>query len=418
MSLKSYFFSFFWIASLLTTGSIFRFSMFDEMLCLFILFSSIKRGFLRSKTSIIFTTYVFFHILISIIYGYNGLKPILLDALMYAKPFVCAIACGSGYFVLRSKDNAILNKLIYLLLIVFFIDSVAALFVGARDVASRPPFWFTTNCTLAGTTTLMLLFYIFTENGQNKNKLILREAFLYGTLILTAMITMQGKYSGFVFCVFLLKIFCEKILPSIQSTSFRKRSISRFFSVFLFIISFLGALYLSLDDLHAYYLTDNENVARAMMARSLPKVLDGPFFFTGRGFGAFCSPVTSAYYPPSFMDDIGLSNVYGLSRAYSNLMSDGYLWSFAGCFGFFGIFLFFLFLAYMFKPFFKLLRLNALPPKLGFACLVCFTWIAIFAFGSGLMFGYGVFVMLLWGILRWKAVLTLQQEQHNYSNKK
>lgn len=408
MSLKGFIFSFLWIASLLSIGSVFRFLMFDELLCIFVLFCALKQGFWRSRKLVILIIYVLLHLVISVIYGYNGNKAILLDALMYAKPFVCALACGSGYFVLKSKDNNVLNVMIFFLLSIFFLDSIAAWMIGARNVASRPPFWFTTNCTLAGTTSLMMLFYMFTSKGLDKT--IPQKYYMYAILIMTVLVTMQGKYFGFAFSFFLLKFFSEKILPSLQSERSVKRISYKFISLLMLLFGICGVLFLALDDLNAYYLTDNQDVARVMMVRSLPKVLDGVYFFTGRGFGAFCSPVTSVYYPAGFMKEIGLSGVYGLSQSYSNLMSDGYLWSFAGCFGLIGVFLYAAFIIYMFNPFVKLWKNRILPAKLGFACLVCFSWVVIFSFGSGLMFGYGCFVMLLWGMLRWQAVQILKQE--------
>ena len=410
MSLKGFIFSFLWIASLLTIGSVFSFSLFDEILCLFILFFSLKKGFGRPWYVKLLFAYIFLHVIVSVTYGFNGLKPILLDALMYAKPFVCAIACGSGYFVLKTKDNNALNAIIFCLLFVLLADSVAAWVLGARDVSARPPFLFTTNFNLAGAMTLMSLFFLFTKKENEHGKLSLNNCFIYILLFMPVMITMQGKYFGFVFCFFFFKIFSKKILPSHQSQKFNKRSCYKILSLIMFVLGTVGMLYLAFDDLKAYYLTDNENVARVMMVRSLPKVLEGTYFFTGRGFGAFCSPITRTYYPAAFMDEIGLSRVYGLSRSYSNFMSDGYLWSYAGCFGFIGIILYVAFMIYMFLPFIKLLKNRILPIKLGFACLVCFAWIVIFSFGSGLMFGYGCFVTIMWGMLRWKAVQILKQE--------
>lgn len=382
--------------------------MFDELLCVFVLCCALKRGFWRSRKLGVLIIYVLLHLTISVLYGYNGNKAIILDALMYAKPFVCALACGSGYFVLKSKDNNALNAIIFCLLFVLLADSVAAWVLGARDVSARPPFWFTTNCTLAGTTSLMMLFYMFTS--KNMENAIQKRYYMYAILIMTVLITMQGKYLGFAFSFFMLRFFCEKILPSLQSNQSTTRISHKIISLVMLVLGICCIVYLALDDLNAYYLTDNQDVARVMMVRSLPKVLDGIYFFTGRGFGAFCSPITSVYYPANFMKEIGLSNVYGLSQSYSNLMSDGYLWSFAGCFGFIGICLYTLFMIYMFHPFVKLWKNRILPAKLGFSCLVCFSWVVIFSFGSGLMFGYGCFVMLLWGMLRWKAVQLLEKE--------
>lgn len=410
MSLKGFIFSFLWIASLLTIGSVFSFSLFDEILCLFILFVSLKRGLGRSWYVKLLFVYVLLHVVVSVTYGFNGLKPILLDALMYAKPFVCAIACGSGYFVLKSKDNNALNAMIYCLLFVLFADSVSAWVFGAREVSARPPFLFTTNFNLAGAMTLMSLFFLFTKKENECRKMTLKDCFIYFLLFMPVLITMQGKYFGFVFCFFFFKFFSEKILPSLQSQKLNKRSFYKILSLIMFMVGGIGVFYLAFDDIKAYYLTDNENVARVMMVRSLPKVLEGIYFITGRGFGAFCSPVTRTYYPTAFMDDIGLSRVYGLSQSYSNFMSDGYFWSYAGCFGFIGIILYVAFMIYMFNPFVKLWKNRILPVKLGFACLVCFSWILIFSFGSGLMFGYGCFVTIIWGMLRWKAVQLLEKE--------
>ena len=410
MSLKGFIFSFLWIASLLTTGSVYTFSLFDEMLCLFVLAIALRQGFWKSRCLIVLLAYVFSHIAISFVYGYNGVKPILLDALLYAKSFVCAFACGSGYFVLKKKDVNVLNVVIYCLLCFFFIDSIAAWLAGARDVAARPPFWFTTNCTLAGTTTLMLLFCFFMQNKDEQKTTTPKNCFLYAVLIMTVLITMQGKYFGFVFSFFGLMFFCKKMVPSMQFGNSRTRFFYKFSSLVLFVLGVMGMTLLALDDINAYYLTDSQDVARVMMVRSLPKVLDGAFFFTGRGFGAFCSPVTSTYYPARFMNEIGLSHVYGLSESYSKLMADGYVWSFAGCFGLIGILLYSAFMIYMFKPFVELWKNKILPVKLGLACLVCFSWTMIFSFGSGLMFGYGCFVMLLWGLVRYKALCLLRTQ--------
>lgn len=413
MSLKGFIFSFLWIASLLTIGSVFSFSMFDEVLCIFVLLCALQQGFWKSPYLIILTTYVFIHIAISIMYGYNGIKPILLDALMYTKPFACALACGSGYFVLNEKDNRVLIAIVYCLLYFFFLDSIATWISGARDVAAKPMFWFTTNCTLAGTTTLMLLYYLSMQKKDELKIITSRNCFLYVILLLTALITMQGKYFGFVFIFFILVFVFKKIVPSMQSGSFRTRSFYKLSFLIMSVLGFMGVGLLALDDLNAYYLTDNQEVARVMMVRSLPRVLDGVFFFTGRGFGAFCSPITRIYYPVTFMDEMGLSNVYGLSHSFPNFMADGYLWSYAGCFGFIGICLFTLFMIYMFNPFIKLWKNKILPAKLGFACLVCFSWTIIFSFGSGLMFGYGSFIMLLWGGARYEAVCLLRTQHEN-----
>lgn len=416
MSLKGFIFSFLWIASLLTIGSVFSFSMFDEVLCVFVLLCALQQGFWKSPYLIILTTYVFIHIAISIMYGYNGIKPILLDSMMYVKPYVCAFACGSGYFVLKKKDINGLNVVIYCLLCFFFIDSIAAWFVGARISSDRPPFWFTTNVSLAATTTLMLLFCFLMQMKDGQKITTLKNSFLYIVLLMPPLITNQGKYFGFVFSFFVLMFFSEKMLVSMQSGNLKIRSFYKMVSVIGVVLGILGVLHITRDDIKAYYITDNENIARAMMLRSLPQVLDGIYFFTGRGFGAFCSPVTRIYYPTTFMDEIGLSHIYGLSISYSNFMADGYLWSYAGCFGVMGIFLYIAFMIYMFDPFVKLLKNKILPPKLGFACLVCFSWIIIFSFGSGLTFGYGTFLMIIWGMLRWKAVLILEKEnkKENY----
>lgn len=410
MSLKGFIFSFLWIASLLTIGSVFDFSFFDELLCLAVLFFSLRKGFLHSRYLIILLVYTLFHLIISINFGYNINKAILLDALMYAKPFVCAIACGSGFFTLKSGENAILNKVIYVILFILFADCLLAFFTGARDSASSPPFLFVTNYNLAGTTTLMLLFYMFTRKENECGKITLKECFLFVVLLMTVPITMQGKYFGFTFCFIFLKIFCKKMIPFLQSNQFSIRFFYKAFSIIVITLGFLGVMSLALDDLKTYYLTDNEKMARAMMVRSLPKVLEGEYLITGRGFGAFCGPITRIYYPKAFMDEIGLSHVYGLSTSYSNFMADGYLWSFAGCFGLIGIILLLLFLRYMFAPFFELWKLRILPARMAFLCLVCFVWIVIFSFGSGLMFGYGCFVMMLWGMLRWRAVQLLGKE--------
>ena len=410
MSLKGIVFSFLWIASLLVTGSIFSFSLLDEMLCLFLLAFALRQGIWRSRYFVLFIAYILLHITISIVYDYNGIKPILLDALMYAKPFVCALACGSGYFVLNEKDNRVLKTIIYHLLYFLFADSFATWIFGIRDVAAKPLFWFTTNCTLAGTTTLMLLYYFFMQKKDELKIITLKKCFLYTILLLTALITMQGKYFGFVFVFFALMLFCKKMVSSIQLGNSQRRFFYKSLSLVMVVLMVMGVAYLALDDINAYYLTDNQNVARVMMVRSLPKVLDGVFFFTGRGFGAFCSPVTSLYYPAEFMNEIGLSQVYGLSESYSNLMSDGYLWSFAGCFGFIGIVLCIAFVFYMFRPLWTLWKIKKMPIKLFFSSLVCFSWIMIFSLGSGLMFGYGCFVMIIWGMLRWKAVQILKKE--------
>lgn len=410
MSLKGFIFSFLWIASLLTIGSVFSFSMFDEVLCVFVLVCALQQGFWKSPYLIILTTYVFIHITISISYGYNGVKPILLDALMYTKPFACALACGSGYFVLKKKDVNVLNAVVYCLLCFLFAVSVWSWFAGARDAAARPLFLYTANISLAATITLMFLFYFFLQQNCELKGMTLKKIFLYITLFTTIIITMQGKYFGFVFSFFVLTFFCGKMLTKLQSGNLKIRSLYKFISVIGVIFGVLGTLYVALDDIKTYYITDNENMARAMMLRSLSQVLDGIYSFTGRGFGAFCSPITKIYYPVAFMDEIGLSNVYGLSQSFPNFMADGYLWSYAGCFGFIGICLYILFMMYMFNPFIKLWKIKILPAKLGFACLVCFSWTIIFSFGSGLMFGYGCFVMLLWGMLRWRAVQILQKE--------
>ncbi len=413
MSLKGFIFSFLWIASLLTIGSVFSFSMFDEVLCIFVLLCALQQGFWKSPYLIILTTYVFIHIAISIMYGYNGIKPILLDALMYAKPYVCAFACGSGYFVLKKKDINVLNAVVYCLLCFLFAVSVWSWFAGARDAAARPLFLYTANFSLAATITLMLLFYFFLQQNCVLKGITLKKCFLYIALFTTIVITMQGKYFGFVFIFFVLNFFCGKMLTKLQSGNLKIRSLYKVISVIGVILGVLGTLYVALDDIKTYYITDNENMARAMMLRSLPQVLDGIYFFTGRGFGAFCSPISKIYYPVAFMDEMGLSNVYGLSHSFPNFMADGYLWSYAGCFGFIGICLFTLFMIYMFNPFIKLWKNKILPAKLGFACLVCFSWTIIFSFGSGLMFGYGSFIMLLWGGARYEAVCLLRTQHEN-----
>lgn len=407
MTRKGLFFIVLFLASLVFTGCTFEISFFDEVMCVLLLVWGIKRHVLKNKVFQIIVLYVFAHLLFSLIFPENTLRAMLLELLMYAKPFACAVVLGAGYVTFPKKDYAFIRKILLFLLVFLFFDELLSLLGGNADAAMPSFFVYRKNLFLAASITIVTLFFVLVSN-EWKNAFN-RKVFFYSVpLLLTIPLTLQGKYNGFVLTYLIILFFSFGFFPKMQNGSLTNRRIYKCFFVFAFFLALVGALYVSFDDLNKYYFSNNDKEARNVLLYSLPSVLKGPFLITGRGFASFCSPITQNYYPPHFLDEIGISSIWGLSRDFPNFMADAYSWSFLGTFGLVGFVLFFLFLVYLMLPFVKLYKIKKLPARLFFVSVMCFLWICIFAFGSSLMYGYGPFVLIIWGIARYEALCLLK----------
>ena len=409
MTRKGFFFIVLFLASLVFTGCTFEISFFDEVMCVLLLVWGVKRHVLKNKVFQIVVLYSIAHLLFSLFFPENTPKAMLLELLMYAKPFACAVVLGAGYVTFLKKDYVFIRKILFLLLVILFFDELLSLVVDNADAAKPSFFIYRKNLFLAASITIVTLFFILVSNEWKIafNK----KVFFYSIpLLLTIPLTLQGKYNGFVLTYLTMLLFSFWFFPKMQNGSLANRRIYKCFFIIAFFLALMGALYVSFDDLNKYYFSNNDKEARNVLLYALPSVLKGPFLITGRGFASFCSPITQIYYPPHFLDKIGISSIWGLSRDFPNFMADAYSWSFLGTFGLVGSFLFFLFLVYIMNPFVKLYKVNKLPARLFFVSVMCFLWICIFSFGSSLMYGYGPFVLIIWGIARYEALCLLKDQ--------
>jgi predicted membrane protein len=308
---------------------------------------------------------------------------------MFAKSYIIGIVAGTGFFFIDKNERTQMLKSLQLFKVLLLVIAIITVISGGIG-SHATNLIFDTNYSLAFTILITILFSAFLKEKQTLSMLD------YISLLLLAVLTTQGKYIGVSFLVVMIYIFFNIIYPKTHK--------SRKFFILLAAAIVLSLGYdLVFDDLQQYYLSDNDNMARRMMLLKLPHALDGYYGILGRGFASYCVPSLSIHYS-SFMDESGLSYVFGLSENNLRFINDGYYWSFIGEMGCVGVFLYIIYFIFILKPFYILYKQNTTNYNILALSAMMMSVILVFSFGSGFFFGSGPYIMLILGMLRCDAV--------------
>lgn len=380
-------------------------SFFDELLIIFIFAYAIKRKSLKNKFVIITILYFVLQTIYSLAMPYNHTKAIILDMMSFIKPYIILIIISEGFFYFEKQEKKILLRILFIIQLFLFSNALITVLSGNGGAHSPSFLIYARNLYLAGPLCFNAIMIIYLQNSRLNKYTIISLL----SLLISMPLELQGKYFGYSLLIIFLFFYIYYFLRYKKSAIRTNRIIYRLITFVIFLSIPLLLFIVALDDLNAFYFTNNDNVARMMMMKALPKVLDGFYAIAGRGFASYCSPITMIYYPKELLDNIGFSHVYGLNRIDSKLMMDGYYWSFLGVTGFIGLIMYILLLLYVTKPFYLMYKKNIIDNKLFLVFFACLGWIFIFSFGSGLMFGYGVYFTIVLGMIRRDAYLKYNQ---------
>lgn len=402
MIIKLFIFLISWIASIfMLSGKPNQFTFFDEILVLFILAYAIQKKALKNKIVIIVVLYFALETFYSLVLPYNHIKAIMLDMMLFIKPYIILIIISEGFFYFKEQEKKILLPILFITQLFLLSNALITVLSGNSGAHSPSFFIYARNFYLAAPLCFNAIMIFYLQNGRFNKYTIVSLL----SIFISMPLELQGKYFGFSLFFIFLFFYIYYFLKYKKSTIRTNRIIYRIITFVFFLSIPLLLLIVALDDLKEFYFTDNDNVARMMMMKALPKMLDGFYAIAGRGFASYCTPITMIYYPKEILDNVGISHVYGLGRIDSNLMMDGYFWSLFGETGFIGLIMYTLLLLYITKPFYLMYKKNMLDNKLFFLFFVCLGWIFIFSFGSGLMFGYGIYITIVLGMIRREAYL-------------
>src|SRR5574344_559369 len=406
-----------WILSVLFSTGATSFSFFDEALFIFIIADGVRNGLLWNKPFIIAVFYFISELVYSCFLPYNTFNALAQDMMMFSKAYLCAIACGEGFFSFDKNGLRNISKYVSLLIPFFFLIAIVTLLMGRCGAHAKPFLLYHSNYELAHSVSLTVFLLLYCRMNRVSERIELKKnVFLYLLLLLIYPLSMQGKFYGVLSLFFIFLFYARYMYMTIFSKKKINRVLMKLMTVAIILSSIALVLFMAYDDFQLYYTQGNDNVARRMMIVSLPQVLDGSYLFAGRGFASYCSPIVTKYYSV-FMDQIGLSSVFGLSRDYSAFMADGYYWSLLGELGIIGMMMYLLFLLYLIKPFYVLFRMKKLPGPLFFVFFLNFVWVIVFSFGSGGMFGLGLYVMIVLGLARNEANQLLKMNRCDFVNK-
>lgn len=405
MTYKAFLFLILWIGSILLREYA-LFSSVDELLALFILGVGIYNGALKSKTFVIVSVYFSVQLIYSLFLSYNLPIAIFQDFFMIARPYILVIIIGNGYFKLNLKDQAKILKYLYVLMFFLFINVVLTLIMGRSGTHAQSFAIYERNFSLAAVVYVVGLLILVLKKDYYFKKWDFPKILIFISLLCLIPLVRQGKYYGVIACFFASYFYASYIFPRYFDKEAMVRSFTKILSVFFAIFMIVGVFFLAQDKIELYYITDNENVARAMMVKALPQALEGNYFWLGRGFASYCTPITGKYYPP-LLYELGLSSVFGLAPGAAYFIADAYFASWIAQTGFVGIVMYIFLMIYIIKPFYLLIKHKKMPGRILHLFIALFSWILIFSFGSGGMFGIGSFIMIILGFLRWRAVCLL-----------
>lgn len=261
----------------------------DEVMTLvLVLYTIIKiprvKLYKQYKNEITFAICFFvFYLIYSLIKQVNVVPAIFIDFQQQVRPYVvfyCTLLLAPKFNNLQKKG--ILISLIFSLVIYYYLTRSSLeenLVLGSLSMSSG------------------LLYYLFTKNTK-KNTLISILIVLFGLL--------SGKFKYIGECV----VFISVIL-----VMRKKINIGSLKSVILGFGIIASTIYFTWERFDAYYVSgmSNENLARPMMYKTMPKVIADYFPF-GPGLGTFgTSASAKTYYSPLYYE-YKLDQIWGMSE--------------------------------------------------------------------------------------------------------
>lgn len=259
------------------------FSYVDELSTLFlggyILFTI---PILRKKEFLLVLGILFFYLIYSFYLHINKYQAIILDLLLFLKPFICFYSMYYLHVSWTNKFKRILKRIflflgIYCWCILPFIENIYS-----NTAAFYPA------CILSS------ISYLYFSPQKKKNWYVA----LF--LLLPGLFTFRSKFNTELICFIYLGFFLKgKFTLSIKY-------------IIAILILIIFSIYINWTKFSLYFFAGEEDgIARATFYYTAVKIL-ADYFPLGSGFGSFGSEAAARYYSPLYYK-YGVDSVYGMS---------------------------------------------------------------------------------------------------------
>ncbi|MGN0318106.1 MAG: O-antigen ligase family protein [Lachnospira sp.] len=313
----------------------------------------------------------------SIMYGYQGIVPTLMDALLIVNKFM--IGYLSVIIYLR-KTNAHISD---------YIDGAARVITtiificGVHDIFFEP--WFSPSDFKYFTYSLRLMFFHPTylaaamatlmillgyKNDHNRNIVFMLMASFIGIM------TFRGKAIGFFFVYWLMYI----LIVVLRS--------KKYLSVIG--VGAIVAVILAREKIYVYFLGGNVYQPRLILLKDGIKLML-EHFPLGTGFATFGSIIATNYYSPLY-EKLGYLEIYGLNKEFSGYLSDSFWPIIFAQFGLIGTIFFVWVVIYFFRKTVKMLKKDKLA---GFAMLMTLVYMLISSTAESAFFNPVAFLFFM-----------------------
>jgi hypothetical protein len=281
----------------------------------------------------LFTLGVFlFYTIYSILIASNSKRAIFNDLIIQIKPylgFFCVYQLKPYFDDSRKKLLKDISLLVWLLVLlpVGIISIVNDRFMAL--IMDHPTYF-------AIATIIVSLCYLYCCDFKA------RDILIFFIMLSVGLVSGKSKFYGF----FILPFFLFFFFNNIRKFKFNFTNISLICGMFatIFLVAWKKISLYFYQVLSGSGNIDEDMVARFVLYRTSPEVLIDYFPF-GSGLASFATHSSGAYYSDIYMK-YGIENVWGISKQYTNFISDTYYPSLAQ-FGIIGIILFILFWVYI-----------------------------------------------------------------------
>jgi len=335
----------------------------------------------------LFTLGIFlFYTIYSILIESNSKRAIFNDLIIQIKPYLGFFCVYQLKPYLDDSRKKIVKDISLLIWLIFLLPVGVISIVNNRilELTMGHPAYF------GIATTIVSLCYLYCCDFTWRDKAV------FFIILSTGLYSGRSKFYGF----FMLAFFLVFFINYIRQFKFNFKSI-------LLLCGMLAAIVLvAWQKISLYFyqvISDSANIdedmiARFVLYRTFPEILRDYFPF-GSGFASFATYSSGEYYSNIYME-YGIENVWGISKRYTNFISDTYYPSLAQ-FGVIGIILFMLFWVYIMAKAFNLYKKSGYTQiKQIVIILLIIGFLAIESTtGSTFIAQGGFFIMMMLGMI-------------------
>ncbi|MCH4281996.1 MAG: hypothetical protein LKF83_02515 [Solobacterium sp.] len=316
-------------------------------------------------------------ILSNILYQYQTIKPILVDALIIWPRFII------GYYFVLIYTNKHHFSMIFSLLRIVRIITVILFALALHDCLFSPFFpksefryfmysiqlMFPHVTYLAFCAAILLIYLGYTNTKKNNIPFMLMASFLM-------FCTLRSKAIGFVLVYWLAYIW---FIILGQKNSIR-----------IIIISIIAAIFAGWDNIKLTFLDTSRFSPRAVLIKDSFN-LGIKHFPLGTGFGTFGTYMAQLFYSPLYVK-LGYQNLYGMSQNNAMFLSDSFWPALISETGIIGTVLFILIIFEFLKVSIRCLRINR---KAGFSMLMCLAYVLLASIAESAFLNPATFLLFM-----------------------